>query len=58
MRFVPIQMPLKIPYRLIASYVYSEQVGVKRQDDGNTFEMVDWYNLIKLKAIFFILFTS
>jgi hypothetical protein len=31
---------------------------VKRQDDGNTFDMVDWYILIKLKAIIFTLFTN
>jgi len=31
---------------------------VKRQDGGNTFDMVDWYILIKFKAITFTLFTN
>jgi hypothetical protein len=35
MRRAPIQLPLRTPYFMIAASVYREQLGSKRQLDGN-----------------------
>jgi len=40
MRRMPIPIPFIIPNRSIASAVYCEQVGVKRQEGGMTCEYV------------------
>jgi hypothetical protein len=38
-RLIPKNTPFPAPYRRIASYMYSEQVGVKRQAGGKAPEM-------------------
>ncbi len=54
MRRAPKKMPLIKPYLPIASNVYSEQVGWKRQDGGITLDQVAWYILISPSASAFI----
>jgi len=42
MRFSPSQHPRAAPYFCMASSVYCEQVGVKRQEGGVSGEMERW----------------
>jgi hypothetical protein len=44
-----------IPNRLMASKVYWEHVGEKRQAGGIIFDSVPWYNLISPSASFLML---
>ena len=49
--FIPFKVPGKKPNLTIACLVYSEQLGIKRQEEGSIVRMYLWYMLKRLKAI-------